>query len=273
MMELLYGDCISSVYLLYSYSGGVVGHHWTHSLLIPCWLLSWSLDRMCLSVTNSIFWAQQGLWSAPVRVQCCDHHTSVSCAWVTPLGFWEVKSRGTFCSTGCTYLSIFQGAWGIHLPFSSWWGAVLHLIQDTFRSGLHRKTCECSSMALHQSQCQTGHAAVQPQLWGFLFQCPLPNNQFFWLLAGHSHYRTALSWFCSCPWPSQLSAVLALINCFLEWMCWWVSCPCWYQSSWVISSQCGTCHFSNSKEMLRPESTLSKWLVLNKTFLCRTEMV
>lgn len=44
------------------------------------------------------------------------------------------------------YLSVFQGTWCIHPPFYSWWGALLQLIQDIFRSVLLRKLLQCCSV-------------------------------------------------------------------------------------------------------------------------------
>lgn len=139
---------------------------------------------------------------------------SASCVWVAALGFWEVSLCPVklFFPTACIYLSIFQGVCGIHHPFSSWWGALLQLMQDVFRPGLHRRFFKYSSVVLHQSRGQTGCARCAATALGFPVPMPIVQEPVFWLPGGHSHYWTALSWFCSCPWPSQFSATLALIH-------------------------------------------------------------
>lgn len=241
-----------------------------HSLLIA--LLIFGQDVSCcdkqyfLSTAGSVVWPSPCAIVWPPRV--CTLCVGDSSGFLRSV---SVSSEVVF-STACIYLSIFQGAWGIHHPFSSWWGALLQLIQDTFRSGLHRKSFKCSSVVLHQSQGQTGHASRAATALGF--PVPVPFVQVFWLLGGHSHYWTALSWFCSCPWLSELSAVFALIHSSI-----------WPSGMDVVvgllpmlvpvlmSCFFPVWHLSNSKEMLHPESTQSKWLVLNKTFLCSTEMV
>lgn len=94
-----------------------------------------------------------------------------------------------FFSTSCIYLSVFQCAWGIHHPFSSWWGALLQLVQDICRSGWHRKSCRCSLMVFHQSQGQTGHARCAATALGFPVPMPFVQEPGVFLLPdGHSLY-------------------------------------------------------------------------------------
>lgn len=199
---------------------------------------------MCLTVTNSIFWAQQGLWSGPVRVQWCDHHTSAPCVWVTALAFWEVSLCPVkWFFPQLVYIWVFSRVHGVSItPFP----AGEELCCSSYKTPLGL-ACTGSPLSAAQWSCISHRVrlvvpGVQPQHWGFLFQCPL--SKFFGFLVDTA--TTELLSVGSVPALGCLSCQQFLLWFtaqfgLLEWMWWWVSCPCWYQSWWVVSSQSGTC--------------------------------
>lgn len=110
----------------------------------------------------------------------------------------------------CVYLSVFQGARGIRRSFSRPLGLA----------------CTGSPVSAAPWSCISDRVrlvvpGVQPQHWGFQFQCPLSKSQVFWL-PWWTQPLLDCSWFCSCPWPSQLSAILALIHCSV--LTFWTGC-------------------------------------------------
>lgn len=143
----------------------------------------------------------------------------------------------------------------------------------------HKTSLGCTGSpvgVLHQSQGQTGHARCAATALGFPVPMPFVQEPFFFFFCFLVDTASTglLWWFCSCPWPSQfllwftalfwlsgMDVVVDLLPMLVP-----VLMSCFFPQS-------GTCHFSSTKEMLHPESTQSKCLVLNETFLCSSVMV
>lgn len=200
------------------------------SLLIPRWLLCWSLGRMCL-------W--QRTFSEHSRV--CGLPQSV-CSGVTithlhPVGRWQLW---VLTSIYVQWYLFFLYSLYLFECFPVCMGYPSPLFQ-LMRSccSWHKTSLGCTGSpvgVLHQSQGQTGHARCAATALGFPVPMPFVQEPFFFFFAS---WWTQPLLDCSggsVPALGLLNFCCGSLLCFgfLEWMWWWISCPCWYQSWWVV---------------------------------------